>query len=317
MKAAQVALDRRLLTEALGHSSDAERLLGSGRLNGNRELLNDVLIQRTSITYSMGEFQNALDESVELLRIIGKSGTPRQRVLLHGCAAMSLLCLQRIVVTAEVLHHAWCMYDAWEDSGDLTDAIYAESVLGDVLLHSGNTAGGERRLTGGLRMSEELGERSMRPHILCSLGIAARRRGDVRLAERLGMRLTDVTSRRDGSEYEGAGHGLLCWVAWRDGDLRTAEEEGQEALRSVQREPMFPYWWLALAPLVAVSVQLGNLGDAIGYARHMSDPSQQILPPPLNAALGAACAAWDAGCDGKALEELSQAVLAGRAEGYM
>jgi hypothetical protein len=131
------------------------------------------------------------------------------------------------------------------------------------------------------------------------------------------MRLTDVTSQREGAEYEGAGHGLLCWVAWRDGDFRTAEEEGQEALRSVQREPMFPYWWLALAPLVAVSVQLGNLGDAIGYARRMSDPSQQILPPPLNAALGAACAAWDAGSDSKALEELSQAVLAGRAEGYM
>jgi DNA-binding winged helix-turn-helix (wHTH) protein len=318
MKAAQVALDRRLLTEALGHNCDAERILGNGKApESYRGLQNDVLIQRALITYNMGEFQNAFDQCISLLNVVEKSGTPQQRVTLHGCAALSLLCLQRIVVTAQVLDHAWRMYDAWEESGDLSDAIYAEAVLGDVLLHSGNITGAERRLTGGLRMSEHLGEQTLRPHIVCSLGIAARRRGDVRLAESLGNRLTVEATEREGAEFEGAGHGLLCWAAWRDGDIETAEVEGYAALRSVQLEPMFPYWWLALAPLVAIELTRGNLGDAIGYARRMSDPSQQILPLPLNGALFAACSAWDAGSDSEAVEALSQAVLAGRADGYM
>jgi DNA-binding winged helix-turn-helix (wHTH) protein len=316
MKAAKVALDRRLLTEAAGHSYEAERLLGDGSVNGNRKLLNDVLIQRATISYGMGEFQDSYDQCLELLKALDRDGSPHQRVTLRGCCAMSLLRLQRIVVTSDVLHHAWCMYEAWEDSRDPNDAIYAESVLGEVLLHSGNIAGGERRLSGALRMSEELGDASMRPRILCSLGIAARRRGDVRLAERLGKRLTDVASSREGAEFEGAGHGLLCWVDYRDRDIHTAEDEGEEALRSVQREPMFPYWWMALAPLVAIELERENLGDAIAYARHMVDPSQQILPPALNAALGAACSAWDAGNDAEALDALSSAVLAGRADGY-
>jgi tetratricopeptide (TPR) repeat protein len=316
MKAAKVALGRRLLTEAAGHNYEAEKLLGNCEAETNRELLDDVLIQRAMISYGMGEFQDAYDQCAELLGKLGKEGTPEQRVALHGCCATSLLRIQRIVVTSEVLHHAWCMYEAWEDSRDPADAIYAESVLGEVLVHSGNIAGGERRLTGALRMSEELGDVSLRPRILCSLGIAARRRGDVRLAERLGHRLTDIASRREGTEFEGAGHGLLCWVDYRDRDLHTAEDEGEEALRSVQREPMFPYWWMALAPLVAIQLERENLSDAIAYARHMVDPSQQILPPDLNAALGAACSAWDAGNDAEAIDALSDAVLAGRADGY-
>jgi DNA-binding winged helix-turn-helix (wHTH) protein len=316
MKAGRVALNRRLLTEAAGHSYEAEKLLVGVDTDEARGLLDDVLIQRAMIAFGMGEFQNAYDQCAELLKRLDRDGTPQQRVILHGCCTMSLLRLQRIVVTSDVLHHAWRMYEAWEVSRDPSDAIYAESVLGEVLLHSGNIAGGERRLTGALRMSEELGDTSMRPRILCSLGIAARRRGDVRLAERLGRRLTDLASQREGAEFEGAGHGLLCWVEWRDRDLHTAEDEGEEALRSVQREPMFPYWWMALAPLVAIELERDNLSDAIAYARHMVDPSQQILPPMLNAALGAACSAFDAGNDAEAVDALSQAVVAGRAEGY-
>jgi DNA-binding winged helix-turn-helix (wHTH) protein len=316
MKAAQVAADRRLFMEAIGHISDSEKLLLDVDAGANQELLDDVVVQRTWIDYDMGEFQKAYDECVELLRRIENGGTPRQRMRLQGCALMSLLSLHRFVVTAEVLGHAWRMYAAWEDSGDLTDAVYTESLLGATLLYAGNIAGGERRLTDGLRMSEVLGERTMRPHILISLGIVARRRGQVKFAEQVGRQLISEADEREQPEFAGAGHGLLCWGAWRAGDLDRSVEEGTIALRSVQLMPTFPFWWIVLAPLVAIAVHLDNLGDAIGYARHMLDPSQQVLPHTFNDALFAACAAWDAGNDSDALAALSQAVLAGRSEGY-
>lgn len=316
MKAAQVAIDRRLLMEATGHSADAEKILRAGDVDANQEMLNDLLVQRTWLTYYMGDYQSAYGRCVELLRGIEHSGTPQQRMKLHGCALMSLLGLNRFVVTSEVLKHAWLMYDAWGDSGDLADAVYTESLLGATLLYSGNITAGEQRLSDGLRMSEKLGERSMRPQILGSMGIAARRRGEVRLAERLGTQLVCETAERERAEFEGEGHGLLCWAAWRDGDLDRASDQGQAALRGVQLMPMFPFWWLALAPLIAIALNQGNLGDAIGYARHMLDPSQQMLPASFNDALAAACAAWDAGGDAEARGQLAQAVLAGRAGGY-
>lgn len=315
IKATQVAIGRRRLMEAMTHSCEAEKILRD-RAEANQRLIDEVFIQRAWLTYNMGEFQDAYDQCIELLHKLEPSMTPQQRVALHGCASMSLLRLQRIVVTPQVLQHAWSMYSAWEESGDPTDAVYSEAVLGDVLLHSGNITGGERRLSSGLRMSEDLGEHALRPNILCSLGVAARRRGDVRLAERLGTQLTYEAAERDGGEIDGAGHGLRCWAAWRSGDLERAESEGQTALESLQLEPAFPQWWLALAPLIGVELSRGNLDEAISYARRMGDPSQQALPSEFDGALAQACSAWDAGNEADAREALSRAVLVGRSDGY-
>ncbi|HEY5540179.1 MAG TPA: hypothetical protein VIL41_01860, partial [Coriobacteriia bacterium] len=109
---------------------------------------------------------------------------------------------------------------------------------------------------------------------------------------------------------------LLCWATWRDGDVDKAAEEGQAALEGEELIPMFPFWWLALAPLIAITLRPSHLGDAVGYARYMLDPSQQLLPPELSKALATACSAWDASDDSRALGALEQAVRAGRAEGY-
>ncbi len=317
VKAAQIAIERHLLMEAKGHCSDADKILNHSDSEESRELLDDVQVQRAWLEYYQGEFQDADDRCEELLARMDHRGTPEQRMQLHACALMSLLSMHRFVVTAKALRHAWSAYDAWEDTGDLAGAVYAESLLGSTLLYSGNTAGGEERLTDALRMSEELGEHSLRPHVLGSLGIAARWRGEVRLAETVGARLLQEANELGPPESTGVGHGLLCWVAWRDGNLDKAVAEGAVALQSVQLVPVFPFWWLALAPLIAVAFHRGQLGDAIGYAHHILDPSQQVLPPKLTEALVTACSAWDAGNDSEANAALSLAVVAGRADGYM
>lgn len=316
LKAAQVAAERRLLMEAMGHCSDAEKILRAGNPDVNRELLDDVRVQRAWLTYYMGEFANAHGQCVDLLRRLDDAGTPDQRVKLHGCALMCLLAMHRFVVTADTLRHAWSMYDAWEDTSDLAGALYVESLLGTTLMYSGNLTAGEQRLKDALRMSEELGDRAIRPHILESLGIAARWRGEVRLAETIGTQLLSDTDEIERPESAGVGHGLLCWVAWRDGKSDTAADQGQAAQRDLQRVPVFPFWWLVLGPLIAIAVNDGQVDDAIGYARHLLDPSQQALPFRLGEALAEACTAWEAGQDPEARAALSRAVVTGRAEGY-
>lgn len=317
LKAAEVAVERQLPMEAISYNLDAETILRATDITGHEEQFDDVLVQRAWIRCHAGDLQDAYDDCTDLLRRLDGSGTAKQRIRLHGCMVMSLLAMHRFVVTPETLGHAEQTYDAWADSGDLEEAVFPEWLLGTTLLWSGNITGGEQRLAEALRLSEELGERSLVPLILVSLGVAARRRGDARLAEKIGMRLlseTDECERLPG--HVGAAHGLLCWAAWRDGDIDKAAEEGQAALEGEELVPMFPFWWLALAPLVAIALRPSHLGDAVGYARYMLDPSQQLLPPELSKALATACSAWDASDDSRALGALEQAVRAGRAEGY-
>ena len=50
-----------------------------------------------------------------------------------------------------------------------------------------------------------------------------------------------------------------------------------------------------LFPLIAARLRAGDTAAAVAAARQILDPSQQLLPDNLVAALESACAAWDGG----------------------
>jgi hypothetical protein len=48
---------------------------------------------------------------------------------------------------------------------------------------------------------------------------------------------------------------------------------------------VYPFQWQALWPLIGVSIARGQAEEALAYAEALLEPTQQLLPEELNAAL--------------------------------
>jgi hypothetical protein len=118
-------------------------------------------------------------------------------------------------------------------------------------------------------------------------------------------------------DYIGASQAGLAWVAWRRSDaagsptesLTEAERCGQLALEAWQKHPaVYPLYWQALWPLLAVALAQARLADAILHAQKLCAPEQQVLPASLAVLLAAALAAWEDSQFGEAQDHLRRAV---------
>jgi hypothetical protein len=95
--------------------------------------------------------------------------------------------------------------------------------------------------------------------------------------------------------YVAAAKGNLAWVAWREGDLPGARDNGRAALETWQKgQLVYPFHWTALWPLIAVALAQDQVSEAVGYARDLLDPMQLRLPDTLAQQLEQAIRAWEA-----------------------
>ena len=86
-------------------------------------------------------------------------------------------------------------------------------------------------------------------------------------------------------------------MAWRDDRTEQVIALGAEALE-LTTSPVGAYvafHWLALFPLASAYLDLGQTERAVDAARQMLEPTQAQLPDELEAAVQAACEAWDQG----------------------
>ena len=90
---------------------------------------------------------------------------------------------------------------------------------------------------------------------------------------------------------------VAAWLAWQDGRpdevVRLAAEIKKYDRSTLGTGAM--YRWVYLFPLLAARLQAGETAEAVAAARQIIDPSQQVLPDDLTAALAAACESWDQG----------------------
>jgi len=109
-----------------------------------------------------------------------------------------------------------------------------------------------------------------------------------------------------------------AWVAWRGGQEETATAEAQAALEQWGKLPL-RYWfdWMALWPLLAMSLACRQMEQAAEYARQMLPPPQQPLQEPARTLVDSAVHAWDNGRPAETEELLHRAVRAAADLGYL
>jgi hypothetical protein len=195
-----------------------------------------------------------------------------------------------------------------EQSADEKDIGYSTYFLGWALWLRGDLTEARQQLEKALAMGERIGERHLLSLCLLALTLTALRRHDTEAVRVLIPRA--MTAARTEVVYVALTMAAQAWLAWQDGDpdevialSARLDELGVGTLVSGAR-----YRWVYLFPLIAARLQSGDVAAAVATARQILDPSQQLLPDDLMAALDAACAAWDRDEAGPAAEGLAAAL---------
>jgi tetratricopeptide (TPR) repeat protein len=167
-----------------------------------------------------------------------------------------------------------------------------------VLLLFGNLDRAEQEITTALRLAEQRGDRSLETRCLTYLTLARRKRGDETQTLELAQRALAAAETAKMPEYAGAARANLAWVALKQGTAAQAHQHCLAALELWNQSPGIqaaatPYYWTAIWPLVRVTLDQGNLAEAVAYARRLLEPQRKGLPADLTAALVRAVRAWD------------------------
>lgn len=173
-----------------------------------------------------------------------------------------------------------------------------------------------------LAMVERVGTPNGRSMALTELAITAWRQGDVELVRELApqARAAAAAGPRTGHNWHyvaAAAAALEAWVALRDRRSEQVIALGTEALERWKSElKSYPLRCLALFPLASAYLDLGQTEKAVVAASQTLEPPQARLPDELEAAVQAACDAWDHVGPEQASGLLADAVKLARDLGY-
>ncbi len=142
------------------------------------------------------------------------------------------------------------------------------------------------------------------------------RRGDVDAVRELLPRARAAAAVRGDSYHLALAIALQAWVAWREERLDEAVALGTKAFELWRPHPNFYPYCLAVWPLAGAYLAAGQNERAMAAARRLLDPELARLPDELEAAVLAACNAWDAGDPDRAGHLLTGSVQLARSLGY-
>ena len=144
------------------------------------------------------------------------------------------------------------------------------------------------------RYIEASGDKTHELRCLTYLACARLRQHDVAAVKELAPQNEELARAFVFPEYVGMARAMLSWVAWKEGRFAEAELLGQEALEKWRTGAAhYPFYWVALWPLMAVRHAGGRYEEAVAAARELLSPDQMRLPLELETTVESAVAAWD------------------------
>jgi predicted ATPase/class 3 adenylate cyclase len=272
-----VLVRRQELSAAASEFVAAEELLGvpaNGDAAWWRAWL-DLELEATLVHYWTGDvaaLHAALDE---LEPYIERHGTVRERASFLSSRVVEAIRRERYVASAETEQLARESCTAAEAAGDWDGHFQ----LGFILLWRGKFEEASRHLRLGRAAARSAGDALIEIRCLLYDALAQRRLGEVEAVRALDAEVDEL------EDTYGYGSLILsnrAWLAWRDGELDTAEALATRAVAELSSEShagVSTFQWVARFPLLAVDVGRGRLDAAAVHAAAMTDESQQPLRP--------------------------------------
>ena len=251
------------------------------------------------------------------LPFMERYGAPvqRARVLLGLC--MMRLPRDRMVASDETLAVGQDALAAALTSGNFGMISDTQLYLGLMHLMRWELGPAEENLQPAMRLAGRTGDAIRESRCVNYLMILARMRGDVAETRRYTAQVLKTAWAGQMVNYTAAAKASLAWIAWREGDLAEAREQGRASLELVKSVAATPFKWTALWPLVGAALAEQNVPEAVEYARMLLDPKQMRQPDELAAALEAAIAASEQNQIDEAGAQLNHALNLAQEMGYI
>jgi adenylate cyclase len=256
---------------------------------------------------------------LDAARPVVDRGTPARQHAFYKGLAMQGLIRNRYRTDDTDVANMWKSLETARLTGEEKDAAYATHFLGWVYWLRGDLAQAQELTQQALTMAERIGEILLLGMSLEGLALIAMRRHDTEAVRSLLPRAAAAAAAIGTTEYVAGAKACQAWLAWQDGraaDVIRLSGEYQE-IGSTTFGSCARYQWVYLLPLIGAQLAVGAAAEAVAAARRILDPSQQLLPDELTAALQAACEAWDAGEPDAAAARLSAALDLARQLRYL
>jgi tetratricopeptide (TPR) repeat protein len=250
--------------------------------------------------------------------VMERYGVPVQRArVLLGLNMMQIL-RERLAPSDEMIAVGQEALTAALASGNLGVIFDTHFQLGFMRLWRREFGPAEEHLQHAMRLAERTGDAIRESRCVTYLMLLARMRRQVDETRSYIPRVLDMAWAGQMTNYTATAKGCLAWIAWREGNLAEAREQGRGALELWQG-PLanYPVKWPALWPLLAVALTEQNISEAIEYAQALAHPTHARFPGTLTAAIEAAIAASEQNQIEEARAQLNHAMNLAQEMGYL
>lgn len=308
--------------EAFQAFAAAEEALGDVPTEGveawQQEWL-QIYLDRHWLLYGVNQVAELQASTTRVRPVLEQYGTAAQQASFYSGLVSLMHRLHRYTSPPEDIAYGEAGLVAARRSGNLRTIAAAEWVLGVDYLFGSHLAEAEQHLQAGLRIVEQVGDLITEIRCLTYLVVVYRRKGDLVTVRQLLPRLIKVTTDGQAKEYFTVATATTAWLAWREGKIAEARKIAQEAYDSWQAilPMLYPFQWQAIWLLIATTLRLGELAEAVHYTQKLLAPEQQAVPPDIQPVLEAALQAWAEGHSETTQRQLETAIQQAQAQGYL
>ena len=289
-----------------------ERLIGPRGLEDEQEQVDVWLalqLCKAQVAMQANDFERSDSICTSIQRLAEARGSPVIAACFYTLVSIQHIVARRYRVDADVVEeHRRAAKAAQSVEGTKWDLFHPETYRFSTMLHlgialtwHGDLEEARQVLGEALAAVERAGTPNGRGMVLTALAIAARRQGDVALVrelvpQALAAAAAGPKSGHNWNYVSAATAALEAWVAWREQRREDVITFGTKALELWKSQlASYQFRCLALFPLASAYHDLGQNESAVEAARQMLEPNLAWLPEELEAAVLAACAAWDRG----------------------
>jgi DNA-binding SARP family transcriptional activator len=279
--------------QAILESSPQEQDLG-----WQREEL-QVRLAQIHWHYWAYQWEQMAEIATEIQARMQEFGAPLQQVEYYHLLARRAFLQAGILGSQESRAAARQALQAARQAGDINAILTTQFSYGFQLLWSGELEPASQELSQALASAQSAGNLLLQTQCLTYQTILERRRGNLEQVAVLAQESLEAAQACQRADYTGVAQANQAWLAWRQGDLETADSLGQAAFETWNvGSHAYPVQWVGLWPMIAVRLAQGEVEQAVQLARRLLDPAQQRLPGEL----------------AKILEDVNRASTRGEAE---
>jgi serine/threonine protein kinase/tetratricopeptide (TPR) repeat protein len=249
-----------------------------------------VRVDELWVYYWLGRVQEMDSIVTSLQPVVDSYGQRAQRIRFFENQMMVNLRRDRYVVTEQTLGFARSALAACEGRTEAIELPIAQFGYGFALLHHHSLPAAARELEVAVALATRSGDSAQLSRALAYRTLALRMLKQVPEVEANTEKLAEVATIAATRDYLGAARAHQAWLALQRGDMAEAADRAEQALdiwRNLKTY-VFPFQWIALLPLLEISLSRGNLEQALSYVDPLLAPSQQHLPGAATDALARA-----------------------------